>query len=948
MKRTPYQLLTNLLLLALGYTVAHAQSPPQLRLDRRTNALELTVSSLSSTGALFIYQATNLQTLVDSPSLVFETNNASTNDVAVRVTPAAGFGQQAFFSAAHWPGLSTDAFGDPENYPDEPSPEAVLVTAGVPEPLVSGQQFTVDFFIIDPAGQLLNLTQAVSVRVLRESDGAFHPNAQVSPSGGQLDGGHLRLTITVTASTSLEGYTLGLGPGGVTLLNLTSFLKTAFTISTNISVTTSNDLYLALEARRTANTDPNPVWGYPLSGTNYPVVGTFGEWRGDGNTRVHKGLDLAALTARVYPSRSGTVSFVGLVSQNKPCLGHCVVIDHGGGWFSLYLHLATNTIGVKVGQAVVRGQTTLATNLLSGGCIGTHLHFEIQRTNNASQWNVRNPGSGQDPLQIATINPGSGIFGVPPGVRPPELEEFGLTGTPPGQNAFIKPTTSIPAPTGSLFVYARFLDREAKASPNSDGDGGFYRLGLRAIGFQPDGVADLAWIWPSNQAAIDVYLPSAASGKTRGFAKYKMPLLPQAQHRTNYYRYWWKWDTSVYTSATGPRSLVLTGVDYGGSTSNYTFTFGPQVLGVTPDLLVAGQYFFTNVAYLGTNNLAALTQPDRYKLEIVWDDGTVLPGVQWTFPVTIYPAYGVTPDLTSHLQTNTFSFTLPQTTPPTPADRLKLRVSSLLVTNIAHEVPLQASPCDCPITSYSVPVLVDIPAGTFTMGSPDSELARWTDEGPQTPVTISHAFKMGKYEVTQAEYLSVMGANPSYFPGDLSRPVEQVSWLDASNYCCRLTACEARAGRLPAGYAYRLPTEAEWEYACRAGTTTPFHYGNELRSGMANFYGYYEYLAGDPYHYNAGGILLGRTTSVGSYAPNAWGLYDMHGNVWEWCQDWYGPYSGVSVSDPQGPPTGLDRVIRGGSWSNGAYNCRSAQRVSYDPTYRYNDIGFRVVLAPGQ
>ena len=257
-------------------------------------------------------------------------------------------------------------------------------------------------------------------------------------------------------------------------------------------------------------------------------------------------------------------------------------------------------------------------------------------------------------------------------------------------------------------------------------------------------------------------------------------------------------------------------------------------------------------------------------------------------------------------------------------------------------------PCDCPITSYSVPVLVDIPAGSFTMGSPDSELARGTDEGPQTPVTISHAFKMGKYEVTQAEYLSVMGVNPSYFPGDLSRPVEQVSWLEASNYCCRLTACEARAGRLPAGYAYRLPTEAEWEYACRAGTTTPFHYGNELRSGMANFYGYYEYLAGDPYHYNAGGIYLGRTTSVGSYAPNAWGLYDMHGNVWEWCQDRYGPYSGVSVSDPQGPPTGSDRVVRGGDWVISAHYCRSAQRYGYNPPYRYYRIGFRVVLAPGQ
>ena len=183
--------------------------------------------------------------------------------------------------------------------------------------------------------------------------------------------------------------------------------------------------------------------------------------------------------------------------------------------------------------------------------------------------------------------------------------------------------------------------------------------------------------------------------------------------------------------------------------------------------------------------------------------------------------------------------------------------------------------------------MVWIGAGTFTMGSPDSELARYSDEGPQTRVTISQGFWMGKFDVTQSEYASVVGSNPSYFVAangygtDLNRPVERVSWNDAVAYCSALTTRERNAGRLPAGYGYRLPTEAEWEYACRAGTTTPFHYGNELRSGMANFDGSYEYLVGDPYHYNPAGIYLVRTTTVGSYAPDAWGLYDMHGNVWE-------------------------------------------------------------------
>jgi formylglycine-generating enzyme required for sulfatase activity len=256
------------------------------------------------------------------------------------------------------------------------------------------------------------------------------------------------------------------------------------------------------------------------------------------------------------------------------------------------------------------------------------------------------------------------------------------------------------------------------------------------------------------------------------------------------------------------------------------------------------------------------------------------------------------------------------------------------------------------VRGYAVPTnLVVIPAGSFVMGSPASEPARWSDETQHT-VTLTKGFCMGKFEVTQAEYLAVMGNNPSYCTGDLSRPVERVSWHDATNYCAQLTARERSAGRLPARYVYRLPTESEWEYACRVGTTTAFHYGAALRSGMANFDGHYEYPpcgGSTVYCVNPSGIYLARTTSVGSYAPNAWGLYDMHGNVLEWCQDWYGVYPSGSVSDPQGAPTGSDRVVRGGNWINYAFICRSARRDYDSPTSRYGyGLGFRVVLAPGQ
>ena len=244
------------------------------------------------------------------------------------------------------------------------------------------------------------------------------------------------------------------------------------------------------------------------------------------------------------------------------------------------------------------------------------------------------------------------------------------------------------------------------------------------------------------------------------------------------------------------------------------------------------------------------------------------------------------------------------------------------------------------------PDLVFIQPGTFTMGSPTNEQDRSSVEGPQTEVTISRGFWMGKFEVTQGNYLSVVSTNPSYFNGDrsgdpwydqdygvdLTLPVEQVSWYDATNYCALLTAQDLAAGRIPANCVYRLPTEAEWEYACRAGTTTRFYYGDDPSYTNLEYYAWY-------------GDAFGATQPVGQLLPNAWGLYDMGGNVWEWCQDWYGPYSGGNLTDPQGPVTGTYRVWRGGSWFQIGRYCRSAYRLNHFPDYSYDGLGFRVVLA---
>jgi formylglycine-generating enzyme required for sulfatase activity len=237
--------------------------------------------------------------------------------------------------------------------------------------------------------------------------------------------------------------------------------------------------------------------------------------------------------------------------------------------------------------------------------------------------------------------------------------------------------------------------------------------------------------------------------------------------------------------------------------------------------------------------------------------------------------------------------------------------------------------------------MVFIAPNTFVMGSPVTELHRQTNEGPQTTVTLTRGFWIGKFEVTQGEYLSVMGTNPSFFPGDLSRPISSVSWPDATNYCWILTQRELAAGRIPPGSQYRLPTEAEWECAARAGTSTRFSYGDDPNYTNLTNYAWYILNSGFP------GLLT--LHPVGQKLPNPWGLYDMEGNVWEWCQDWLGDLPGGTVTDPQGLPSNTmgTKVIRGGAYDFAEPDCRSARRYFYVSVFNDTDLGFRVVLATG-
>ncbi|MEI6445528.1 MAG: formylglycine-generating enzyme family protein [Nostocales cyanobacterium ELA583] len=247
--------------------------------------------------------------------------------------------------------------------------------------------------------------------------------------------------------------------------------------------------------------------------------------------------------------------------------------------------------------------------------------------------------------------------------------------------------------------------------------------------------------------------------------------------------------------------------------------------------------------------------------------------------------------------------------------------------------------------------MVMIPGGTFMMGSPKEEEDSNDDERPQHQVTIK-AFCLGKYQVTQAQWKAVaafpqvnkeLKLDPSRFKGD-NRPVEQVSWEDAVEFCDRLSKHTKRQ--------YRLPSEAEWEYACRAGTTTPFHFGKTITTDLANYRGTdnEKYKWSGSYGQGSKGVYKEETTEVGSFGvANNFGLYDMHGNVWEWCQDdWHSNYEGAPTDGSawlDNEENSNTKLLRGGSWSPHPVYCRSACRYHYNLDGDYGTIGFRVVCS---
>ncbi|MFM6559442.1 MAG: formylglycine-generating enzyme family protein, partial [Microcystis panniformis] len=293
----------------------------------------------------------------------------------------------------------------------------------------------------------------------------------------------------------------------------------------------------------------------------------------------------------------------------------------------------------------------------------------------------------------------------------------------------------------------------------------------------------------------------------------------------------------------------------------------------------------------------------------------------------------------------------------TPEKLLKFTFETLYVDKrgkITKTEPLEAYYYEEPLGERIEPLtMVAIPGGTFLMGSPPNEKDSFKDERPQHEVTVSNFF-MGKYPITQAQWKAIasrtdlkvkqdLDLNPAYFkdrPDSDRRPVEQVSWYDAVEFCARLS-------KLKEGREYRLPSEAEWEYACRAGTTTPFYFGETITGELAN------YNASNTYADEPNGEYRNETTRVGQFPPNAFGLYDMHGNVREWCADtWHDNYDGAPTDGSVWIENGNDNrsPLRGGSWGYNPNYCRSAIRYDYyfRRVNRINNYGFRVVCIFGR
>ncbi len=350
-----------------------------------------------------------------------------------------------------------------------------------------------------------------------------------------------------------------------------------------------------------------------------------------------------------------------------------------------------------------------------------------------------------------------------------------------------------------------------------------------------------------------------------------------------------------------------------------------------------GAYQFLGQTLHGALNYFWWTPNSHFKTSASFTKGPQN-GKQYRFRVVQIPFSGEIDTLTSGILT--YSVQDAQIPTPTPTGTMPVPTTTPTPTP-QQETPGESITIDIPnLPTESIPLeMVFIPSGSFTMGSPEDEAGRNPDEGPQHQVTLTNSFYMSKYEITQSQWQTVMGNNPAAIRGN-NQPVEKVSWFDCIQFCNTLSTLMGKAPVYDESgdnfnldtEGFRLPTEAEWEYACRATTTTRYYWGDDPDNSEIGEYAWYEENSN-------------LTTHIpGMKLPNLWDLFDINGNVWEWCSDWYGPYSANTQTNPTGPQSGTQRSVRGGGWYAEPVELRSAHRERLEPEETFGNLGLRIVL----
>ncbi len=911
---------------------------PRIGIAQAANQLQLNYWPQNTQGVYFVLQSDFVTNLWKGTTLTNGAVPPGRQESRITLPPALG---PKFYEIIEDPTASLSDFTIPASAGQPPASLLnFVVQQGVPQPLAAGTAFTCTFILSGSNGAPLSVSGPATLVLV---DGSGQPatfSYTIQPAQLQFSAGIAMAFLTINTSSSLTGCSLALqaaapsplaGPAPVipwTLPGALSFNPGSPTYASNVAQ--------AFGTYRQQYGIATPNWGYPFSGAQRAVVGNFGQWFLAGY-QINSGIDFADVPGTgVLAAEQGVVTSVVDAGPDS-----YLVIDHGFGQWTLYQNVYVHPpqCSVKLFDPVVKGQ--LITELL-----GDHLHFGIRAARNTSENQLTvnaMPGNALNPQ----MDPVFQTYLFPTNKQPPLVQKITLTPRNPSTERFngVSMTAAPQSSPGSVYVLVQAVDLLGSA-----------KLAPANVTFAPSvsfGLIAPIQISFTNLDQAQLYNPMSSQNLTdRGIALYSTELVSNAFSSAEKFRYWFKWDTTPYAGIRiGPRQVYVQ-VDDGTTnvSPNLAYDFGPEILGKQVVNLGKGQYQFTVAAHLGClTYFGQSIQPDQYTLEVFDRNGQPIPGVQWqnTQPGNQSRLF------TRYLDQESYTLTLPAGTDLTS---FRVRATSTLLPDIADEIsPSFAPPNIVPLTN-----MVWIPSGTFVIGSPANEPVRDPNEGMQMLVTLTNGFWMKQFEISQIEYLNNTGTNPSYMNGDrsgppwndvnygvdLTRPVEWVNWDEATNYCYNLTLREQRAGHIPTNYVYRLPTEAEWEYACRAGTTTAFSYGPALRTGMANFFDLWEYDQEVGSIVQIYGQFRNCSTPVGSYKPNTWGLYDMHGNVWEWVIDTLNPYPGGSVTNPV-VSNGPERIIRGGSYETFGYNTRTARRNHHDESYHYGFIGIRMVLAPG-